>query len=141
MKRSLINGVVLVAVGLGMSLTAQTSQAAEHDLRVGSFAGNWCGFDARFDITSKRGNTWVFDGKVLIKATGQYDRITVVQYADNHLRIVRHLTGAHSGTNQWVDTHPPETLRRGGQFLVNFVVRSAGGYGSKRLGHLHMPTK
>lgn len=132
------NTVVMVAVGLGMSLTAQTSQAAEHDMRLGSFTGNWCGYGARFDITSKRDKGW-FEGKILIKATGQYDRITVIQHADKSLRIRRHLTGLHSGKMQWVDTYPPETLVRNGRTYVNFMVRNAGGYGSKILGHLHLP--
>ena len=138
-KQSIINGVVMVAVGLGMSLTAQTSRAADHDMRFGTFEGNWCGFPARFELTRERGNTWVFEGKITIKATGQIDRVTVKQNRDNSLRIVRYLTGAHTGTTQWVDTYPPETLVRNDKSYVNFMVRSAGGYGSKPLGHLHMP--
>ena len=137
MKRLMIN-VVMVAVGLGVSLASRTSEAAEHDIQVGSFEGNWCDFDARFDIQNRVGDTWDFEGKLLIKATGQYDRITVVQYEDNHLRIVRHLSGAQSGSRQWVDTYPPQTLRKHGHVYVNFTVRSAGGYGSKPLGHLQM---
>src|SRR5439155_5259261 len=70
-KRLMIN-VVMVAVGLGVSLASRTSEAAEQDVRVGSFEGNWCGFAARFDIQKRVGDTWDFEGKILIKATGQY---------------------------------------------------------------------
>src|SRR5262245_39603060 len=138
MKRSKIS-LVLVAGVLGVSLAPRTCEGAEHDLRTGTFQGNWCGFDAQFEITKERKNdAWTFDGKILIKATGQYDKMTVVQNADNSLRIVRHLSGARSGTNQWVDTYPPETVRSNGKYYVRFTVKSAGGYGSKRLGHLQM---
>ncbi len=140
MKRSIFNGVMFAAV-LGMSLAPQNSEAHEHDFRVGTYVGNWCGFEARFEIKSKVGNTWDFKGKIFIRATGQYDNITVRQNADNSLRIIRHLSGAHTGTNQWVDTHPPETKFRGGTRIVNFPVERAGGYGAKVLGFLQMPVK
>jgi hypothetical protein len=139
MKRFMISVVMVVAVGLGVSLTAQTSQAAEHDLRIGSFEGVWCNLPARFDITKKIGNTWTFEGKIWIKSTGQYDSITIVQYKDNNLRIVRHLSGSHAGQNQWADTHPPETVFRNGRFYVNFPGRSVAGVGSGGTAYLLMP--
>ena len=139
MKRLIIN-VVMVAVGLGVSLAPRTCEAAENDLRESSiFEGNWCGYDAVFKIGKKRGNTWEFDGKILIKATGQSDRIWVEQYEDNHLRIVRYLSGDHTGKTQTVETYPPETLKRNGYSYVNFKVRNAWGVGGKPQGHLHMP--
>ena len=73
-KRFIIN-VVMVAVGLGVSLASRTSEAAEHDLRVGSFEGNWCGYEARFDILERVENKWEFRGKILIKKTKEYDKI------------------------------------------------------------------
>ncbi len=139
-KRSIFNRVIVATI-LGVSLAPQFSEAAEHDFRVGSFEGNWCGLAARFDITTKVGNTWDFKGKVLVRATGQYDNVVIRQNADNSLRIVRHLSGAHAGTTQWVDTHPPETKFHNGKRIVNFPVRRAGGYGAKVAGFLQMPVK
>lgn len=52
---------------------------------------------ARCDITSKPGSSWGFNGKVLIRSTGQYHKITVTQLPDNSLRIVRHLPGRPTG--------------------------------------------
>lgn len=133
--------VVVSVVVLGLALVQGTGRAAahEHDLRIGVFEGNWCGLAARFDVKEKVGDTWVFKGRLYIYATGQYDEMTVKQYKDNHLRIVRHLSGAHAGTNQWADTHPPETMVRNGRFIVNFAVERASGYGAKVAGYLHMP--
>lgn len=139
MKRIISHLVVVVAVGLGMSLAAPTSQAHEHDMRKGSFEGEWCGFAARFDLTAKRGTSWIFDGQIWIKATGQFDRLYVRQYADNSLYIIRYLSGVHNGKTQWVRTSAPETRWRNGRFEVVFHVLSAGGYGSKVSGHLIMP--
>jgi hypothetical protein len=134
-KRFMIN-VVLVAVGLGVSLASRTSEAAEHDLRVGSFEGNWCGYECRFDITERIGNKWEFKGMILIKKTGEYDKIQVKQYADNHLMILR--TVKVKGTSQRVDTHPPKTVTENGKSHVNFRVAKGD---VNNLGHLNMPVK
>jgi hypothetical protein len=136
--------VVMVAAVLGMSLAPQLCEAAlpaEQDLRVGSFEGNWCGLAARFDITRKFGNTWKFEGKILIRATGQYDKITIEQLADNHLHMVRFLSGSHAGETQVTVTHPPETLFLGGVRQVNFPARRTEGFGAKLAGFLHMPAR
>ena len=133
----LTSKVVLVAVVLGVSLAPRTCEAAEHDLRKGKFVGNWCGYDASFTIVKQNG--WKFEGTIFIKATGQTDRIKIEQFDDNHLRIVRSLSGEQTGRTQTVVTYPPETITHNGATYVNFKVKSASGYGSKPLGHLHMP--
>ncbi len=135
MKQFIVKFVV-VAVGLGASLTAQNCEAADHDLRVGSFQGNWCGLPARFDIQQKIGNTWKFKGKIWIKATGQYDKIEIEQFADNSLRIVRFLAGEHNGKHQTLSTHRPETLLKNGHKTVNYRAKQGYGIGTNNLGHL-----
>ena len=83
MKR-FINKVVMVAVGLGLglSLAAGTCEAADTDIRLGNFKGNWCGSDCRFDITEQvgthNGKVFIRDGHIL--ATGQVDKVEVQQY-------------------------------------------------------------
>src|SRR5262245_46418479 len=97
---------VLACAGLCNAEAAAAARGTD-GFRVGSVQGSWGGYVARFDITSQRGDTWDFDGMIYIKATGQYDRITVRQYGDNHLRIVRYLSGKNAGSTQKVYTYPP----------------------------------
>jgi hypothetical protein len=133
--------VVMVAAVLGVSLAPQLCEAAEHDLRTGSFEGNWCGMAARFDITNKIGSSWRFEGKILIIPTGQYDRITIEQFADNSLEIRRSLSGQFAGKIQTLHTERPETLLKNGRFQVNFRVHHGTGFRVKNLGHLLMPKR
>ena len=71
-----IFSVVMVAMGLGLSLASPSIEAAspsaksEHDFRTGTFQGNYCNYNAQFEITKKIGNSWEFEGRVLIKSTG-----------------------------------------------------------------------
>ena len=142
MNRFIIKAV-MVAVGLGVSLAPLPCHAAgdENDFRIGTFEGNWCGLPARFEITKKFGKRWLFEGKIFIKSTGQYDRIIVEQFQDNHLRMRRVLTGQHAGEFQVLETNEPETLLKGGKTQINFRVRHGSGIGTNNLGHLIMSTK
>lgn len=133
---------VLVAVGLGVTLTPQSSRAADPELRKGTFAGNWCGFTATFEVTSRTHPTkLIFEGTVTLDATGQVDKITVRQLTDGSLHITRFLSGAHAGQTQSMYTHPPETLVTGGKTVVNWPAKKTYGYGAKLAGFLRMPAK
>lgn len=137
MKRFKFCLAMLTAI-LCLALTAQRSEAAGYDMKIGTFAGNWCGFTATFNITNinEEGD---FKGTIYLDRTGQEDNVTIRQRSDKSLRIVRHLSGEHTGENQWVDTHKPETKRSSGERYANFPVKRAGGYGAKVLGFLRMP--
>jgi len=135
--------VVLVAVVLGMSVAPQFCEAGnpDHDLRAGTFRGNWCGSVAEFIIKNQPGEDWKFEGTVEILSTGQVDPITVQQLKNNSLHMVRSLSGKHEGQSQVMQTHPPETLSIGGIRTVNFAARRTEGYGARLAGFLRMPVK
>ncbi len=140
MKKFIVN-LGMVTLGLVALVTVATCEAAnpEHDLRTGTFQGNWCGFPAEFNITKKFGKTWFFEGTLFIPRTKQLDKITIEQRADNHLIIRRHLSGSRDGQYQVLVTHRPEMMRKNGVVLVNWAVSKGSGPGSNNLGHLHMP--
>jgi hypothetical protein len=130
--------LTLVAAFLVLALSPTASHAAGYDMKLGTFTGNWCGFTAEFTVTSIN-SAGDFKGTIYLPRTGQVDNMTIHQYEDNSLRIIRHLSGDRTGTNQWVDTHPPETKKSNGVRYANFPVKRAGGYGAKVLGYLRMP--
>jgi len=136
--------VVLVAVVLGMSVAPHHHCEAgnpDHDLREGTFRGNWCGSVAEFVIKKQKGEDWKFEGTVEILSNGQVDRLTVEQVQNNSLHMVRFLSGKHEGDTQVMQTHPPETLSVGGKLTVNFPTRRTFGYGARLAGFLRMPVK
>ena len=138
-RRCLINLALLATVGLGLSLTPQASQAGDIDLRNGTFRSNWCGFDARIQLTRRPGPDFIFDGTVTIEATGQVDKVFVRQLDDDSLHMVRYLSGSHSGQTQVMVTHPPELLKReDGKTVANFATKKTYGYGAKLAGFLRM---
>ena len=142
MKQFIIR-VVMVAVGLGSSQAAHKCEAGnpDHDLREGTFKGNWCGSAAEFKFKKQPGEDWKFEGTVEILSTGQVDRLTVQQLENNSLHMVRFLSGKHKGETQVMQTHPPETLDLGGKLTVNFPTRRVEGFGSRLAGFLRMPVK
>ncbi len=139
MKRFIIN-VVLVAVGLGVSLAAGTCEAADTDMRLGTFKGNWCGSKAEFVITKQIANR-KFQGTVEILSTKQVDTIEIQQYGDNSLQMVRYLSGEHDGKIQVTRTHPPEILSIAGKRTANFPTKSTRGLGARLAGFLRVPTQ
>lgn len=101
---------VLATVG-----TASTVSAAIGDFRVGTYTGTWCGVqNVQFNITSREGNDWIFDGTIFFPGYNQYDPVRIEQYSDNSLHMVRSLTGPGAGQTQTVDTYAP-TLRDDGR--------------------------
>ncbi|MCW5719377.1 MAG: hypothetical protein KIS68_16285 [Bauldia sp.] len=108
------------------------SAAAQGDMRLGSFTALWCNYNARIDIQSREGTSWIFHGRILIEATGQYDRIWIEQYSDNSLRMVRYLEGANAGATQTIQTHPPQTSvlpNRGPGLFTTFASERDYGFG------------
>ncbi len=139
--------VVMATVGFGASLTAQVSGAGktkpnpDHDLREGTFQGNWCGSSAEFTIKKQKGEDWKFEGTVKIFSTRQVDPITIEQLGDNSLHMVRFLSGQFKGKTQVTQTHPPETFSSGNKMIVNFPTRRTFGYGARTAGFLKMPVQ
>lgn len=91
----------------GLVLAALPSLAADGDMKLGTFGVAFCGARAEFQVTSREGKRWVFDGMILITDTGQYDELTIAQFSDDSLRITRRLDGTNSGPRQTVETDPP----------------------------------
>jgi hypothetical protein len=94
--------------------------AKEGDMMVGTWGTMFCGAPATFEVLSKKAD-WVFEGKVLIRDTKEYDRIEIKQYEDNHLRIIRYLTGSNSGNKQIVTTNQPKMLKQEGRTSAAFA--------------------
>lgn len=113
----------LTACTLAVSILASGALAADGDMRLGTFGIVFCGAPATFEITSKERNAWVFNGKIRIHGTGEYDSIRITQYDNNSLRITRWLSGANFGETQRADTRPPKF--EGGKA----VFRAIGGRG------------
>jgi hypothetical protein len=85
---------------------------------------------AQFRVEAKRGDTWKFDGKILIHETSELDRLTIEQYENNSLYIRRYLTGALTGQRQWASMHPPSFSQgRNGGRTAHFGSRAHGGFG------------
>jgi hypothetical protein len=120
-KRRVLKKLLLAVLIFGLG--AASSAFAGTDMLIGSFAGKWCNYDARFDIETKETGRWIFRGRILIHETGQYDPVWIEQYDDDSLRIIRYLQGANLGQTQVVQTHPPQTN------LNNNVFYSQQGYG------------
>lgn len=140
----MIKVALLVAVGLGVSLTPQSSQAIDPKvkLRTGIFVGNWCGFTATFVITQTNPTSRIYEGTVTLDATSQVDKINVQQLTNGSLRITRYLSGAFTGQTQIMFTHPPEMLAAaGGKTVANWPAKKTYGYGAKLAGFLRMPVK
>ena len=78
--------------------------AANGDLRPGSFQGEWCRYEAIYDLEEQVPGKWIFHGTITLPRTGQVDRLWVEQHADNSLRIIRYLSG---GQVQNVKMAPP----------------------------------
>lgn len=122
------------SLGLAVALSASiamvsAASAAIGDFRTGSFSGYWCSYDARFDIQSRDGNTWVFHGRLFLSATNQYDELWVEQYSDNSLRIIRYLSGQYQGQTQVIQTFSPEQVIIGGVVMSAFSASSTAGPG------------
>ena len=92
---------------LVMAFTASSVRAADGDLRLGIFAGWFCGARATFDVQEKYADAWVFHGYVQIRDTGEKDSIRIDQYDDNSIRNTRELSGANFGSKQTIQTAPP----------------------------------
>jgi hypothetical protein len=132
---------ILAAVGLGVSLTPQVSEAKDIDMREGTFVGNWCGLEAVFTLKASDKKKYKFEGTVFLPATRQKDKITVQQLEDYSLYLVRSLSGTHAGETQGMQTHPPERLVINGKTVVNWPAKKTYGYGAKLAGFLRMPAK
>ncbi|MGE0846257.1 MAG: hypothetical protein AB7L41_08300 [Flavobacteriaceae bacterium] len=122
----------IVACALALLLTG--AKAAEGDMKTGTFEGYWCGAPAVFEVTRQLSGQWVFEGKILIRDTGQYDTLRIEQYSDNSLQIVRRLSGGDSGKRQWVVTNPPELRKKDGRSFVRFFAGGGKGTGCANLG-------
>ena len=99
-----------ILAALAFAVFAGQATAADGDFRTGTFKGKFCGASATFEVTSRKKGTWRFDGKILIKSTGEYDRLRIEQYSDQSLRIERYLSGPNTGKLQRVDTDPPQFM-------------------------------
>lgn len=109
--------------GLLLTLASPVALAADGDMRLGTFGIVFCGAPATFEVTSKERNAWVFNGKIRIHGTGEYDSIRITQYDNNSLRITRWLSGANFGETQRADTGRPRL--EGGKAIF----RAIGGRG------------
>lgn len=100
---------------LAVTVTATASAAAElSDMRPGTFAGIWCGYQAEFRVSSQESGKWIFHGTVFFPEYDQADELWIEQYDDQSLRMTRTLgdnTGA-KGRKQMTQTRPP-LLRSG----------------------------
>jgi hypothetical protein len=113
--------------------------AAEGDMRIGSFSGQWCGgFQVRYDVTDRIGDSWEFYGRLAI--ADQYDNIRIIQYADNSLAIVRYLTGDYQGQVQTLRTTSPQHVFRNGVLFSKFQGRGSGP-GCSDFGDLWIPER
>lgn len=123
----------LFTTALGLAAAAASTSAAfakPGDMRVGIHEGEWCGLSAQFRVETKRGDTWKFDGQVLIHQTNEIDRLTIEQYENNSLYIRRYLSGPHSGKRQWSSTHPPRFSEAGNRGMTaHFDTKARGGFG------------
>ncbi len=122
-------GKALAAASLvAASLVTAPAIAAEGDMLVGTFGTRFCGARATFEVYTQ-GDDWVFDGRILIHSTGEYDQLKIKQYSNNHLRIIRYLTGANEGATQWVDTSPPKFYQKDGRTVASFHSARGAGVG------------
>jgi hypothetical protein len=97
---------------------APSALADDADLRLGNFGSSWCGYDARFNIESRDGDSWVFHGHIEIAKTNEYDELRIEQLDNNSLHMVRYLTGGNTGQTQIVQTRPPKTLTSSVDFIA-----------------------
>jgi len=123
----------VIAGALMTILATQAALSAEGDMKLGTFGRTFCGAPATFEVTSDRGD-WVFEGKVHIRDTGEYDRVIIKQYDDNSLRITRYLSGQHSGQKQWARTKPPKFHSINGRPVAVFFVSHGNGLGCNNHG-------
>jgi hypothetical protein len=115
------------------------SAMAEGDMRTGSFFGQWCGgFQVRYDVTDRIGDTWEFNGRLAI--ADQYDHIRITQFADNSIAIVRYLNGDYHGQVQTLRTTTPLHLFRNGVLFSKFQGRGTGP-GCSDFGDLWIPER
>ena len=113
-----------------MALFSTQASAAEGDMKLGIWQGFFCGAPADFELyTTKSDDKWFFEGKILIRDTGEYDRLTIEQYDDNSLRVRRYLSGSHAGKRQWAKTAPPKITRKNGGVIAEFEAKSGNGVG------------
>lgn len=127
-----------LAAAVLVAAIAVPATAAEGDMLVGTFGARFCGARATFEIHTQ-GDDWVFDGRILIHSTGEYDQLQIKQYSNNHLRIIRYLTGANEGAPQWVDTSPPKFYRKDGRTVASFHSARGAGVGCNNDGAVTDP--
>lgn len=118
---------VAVSMFLGLISFTQLAFAAPTDLRVGSYAANWCGFASTVTLNSKEPDRWIFNGEILIRRTGQVDVIKVEQHSDNSLTMWRYLSGRDNGKVQTSRMHVPQRTFISGRRYV--VFQSQKNYG------------
>ena len=111
---------VVLSVFAGIILFTQSALAGPTDLRIGSFAANWCGFPSTITLSTKEPGRWIFSGEILIRRTGQVDRIKVEQHSDNSLTMWRYLSGRDNGKVQTSRMHVPQRAFMGGRRYVLF---------------------
>lgn len=111
------------------ALLAVNAMAEETDLRIGTYEGRFCGAPATFELTGRVNGEWVFTGRILIRDTGQYDKLRIEQYSDNSLKIERRLSGSDTGKRQWAVTNPPDTRQKDGRRFVYFFAARSNGVG------------
>jgi len=70
----------------------RTGIANEGDIKVGTWVGFFCAAPASFEVQSDKGG-WVFEGRILVRDTGEYDRMSIKQFNDNSIGIMRFLSG------------------------------------------------
>ena len=121
-------------IACALALFVTEAGAAEGDMKTGTFEGVFCGAPAVFEVTKQLSGQWVFEGKILIRDTGQYDKLRIEQYSDNSLQIVRRLSGGDSGKRQWAVTNPPELRKKDGRTYVRFYAGTGKGVGCANLG-------
>ena len=118
-----------------MALLSTQAIAAEGDMKAGSWGGVFCGAPATYEVQPDTSGEWVFEGKIEIRDTGEYDRLTVKQYSDNSLRIMRYLSGENTGKKQWARTGPPKFSKKDGKRCATFSANTGNGFGCHNTGN------
>ena len=121
---------------------ATSAIAAKGDMTVGSFGTIFCGAPATFEVQTKASDSWVFEGEILIRDTGEHDALRITQNDDNSLRIVRYLSGDNTGKRQTVRTSPPKFVVKGGTRFAAFSASKGSGVGCNNQGavtYLYVP--
>ena len=75
MRRNFLNLLAAVFAAAVYSMASpHVALAKEGDMMVGTWGAPFCGAPATFEVLSKKAD-WVFEGKILVRDTKEYERI------------------------------------------------------------------